>query len=63
MTDVTLWCVRVTIHAPEKQQSVLCVLLRYISLDNNIKILIVAQKCLYGEFMSPATTKDTWVLM
>ena len=30
---------------------------------NNIKTMSAAQKCFYGEFMSPATIKRTYVFM
>lgn len=51
-----MWHVRVTTVAMEMQQCVLC----YAELQviaNNIKILSIAQKCLYVEFMSAAKTK------
>ena len=56
MYTVTLWRVRVTTVAMEKQQYPLCVLLNYISLSTKQKT-IVTQQCRRGEFMSPEKVK------
>jgi hypothetical protein len=58
--NVTSWGVRVTIVAVETQQCVACTDELHVTV-NNIRILRVAQKCFYGEFMSPAAMKLTWV--
>jgi hypothetical protein len=50
------------IVAMEKQQCVLCVMLKHVT-PKNIKMLSVAQQCFHGEFTSPATIKRTSIFM
>jgi hypothetical protein len=45
----------------EMQQCVLCVMLSYVISANSKEILSIAQKCLDGKFMLPATTKHTYI--
>jgi hypothetical protein len=59
MLNVILWRVHVTIFAGEKQQCMLCVFELNVTANYIIKILRVAQYCLCGKFMSPATIKRT----
>ena len=57
MYNVTLWCVHVTIWKHISAFCVcvcVCVVELHIN-DNNRKILIFAQQCFTGKFMSPAT--------
>jgi hypothetical protein len=55
---MTLGHIQVNIIAMKMQQGVLCVMPSYVTVKN-IKILNVAQQCLYTEFMSLATIKYT----
>jgi hypothetical protein len=48
----------VTIVTAEAQQCILCDVEPHITL-NYIKILVIAQQCFCGKFMSPATIKHT----
>jgi hypothetical protein len=54
--NVTLWRVRVTIVAVETQQCIACTDELHVNV-NNIRIISVAEKCFYGEFMSLAAIK------
>jgi hypothetical protein len=56
MYNVILWRIRVTTVAVKTQQCTVCIVEVHVTF-NTITILSVAQKCFYGEFMSPATTK------
>ena len=54
--------VLVTTTAMETQHSRLCVMLNCMSLSA-VTMLSAAQKCFYGEYVSPGTMKCTWVFM
>ena len=58
----TWWRVRVTTTAMETQLCLLCVMLNWTSLSATA-MLSAAQNCFYGECVSLATTKRTWVFM
>ena len=59
MYNVTLWCVHITIlQLKHISAFCVCVCVCFVEVhinDNNIKILIVAQQCFTGKFLSPAT--------
>ena len=57
MYNITLWHIHITIVATYIQQCILRIAELKVTF-NNIRILSVAQKCIYGEFMLPATKKN-----
>jgi hypothetical protein len=60
--NVTLWRFHLIIVAVETQQCIFCVVQLHATVSC-IKILTVAQPCLYGKFISLAAVKLTQVFM